>query len=113
MTRYLISFPSAAMDVPAGAIQDVADAAHAVIREARAAGVYIFSGGLDEDAGPVLVAVDGKAVEGAYPETARLSGGFTIVDVPSREAALAWAARIAAACRCPQEVRAFRSDPLA
>jgi len=33
------------------------------------------------------------------------------VDVPSREDALKWAAKIAAACRCTQEVRAIGFDP--
>jgi hypothetical protein len=32
--------------------------------------------------------------------------------VPSRQAALEWAAKIAAACRCAQEVRPFMFDPL-
>ncbi|MDQ1608464.1 MAG: hypothetical protein QOE16_1196 [Microbacteriaceae bacterium] len=33
------------------------------------------------------------------------------MDVPSREDALKWAAKIAAACRCTQEVRATAFDP--
>ena len=33
------------------------------------------------------------------------------MDVPSREDALKWAAKIAAACRCTQEVRAIGFDP--
>jgi hypothetical protein len=41
----------------------------------------------------------------------RIIGGITIVDVPSREDALKWAAKIAAACRCTQEVRATAFDP--
>ncbi|MDT4930112.1 MAG: hypothetical protein QOF92_2979, partial [Pseudonocardiales bacterium] len=41
----------------------------------------------------------------------RIIGGITIVDVPSREDALKWAAKIAAACRCTQEVRAIGFDP--
>ena len=49
--------------------------------------------------------------DGPYPQTRELSGGFTLVDVPTREAALAWAAKIAAACRCAQEVREFGPDP--
>ncbi len=110
MARYLISFPSGAMDVPEGS--SVADDAHAVIREAKEAGVYVFSGGLDEDVEPVVVAGDGTITVGSYPETKELSGGFTIVDVPSRDAALEWAAKIATACRCGQEVREFMFDPL-
>jgi hypothetical protein len=38
-------------------------------------------------------------------------GGFSVVDVPAREEALAWAAKIAAACRCAQEVRELMPDP--
>ncbi|HEY8914293.1 YciI family protein [Lacisediminihabitans sp.] len=112
MTRYLISFPSAAMDVPEEEIPDVARDAHAVIQEAKAAGVYIFSGGLDEDVEPVMVAGDGTVTDDTYPQSKELNGGFAIIDVPSREAALEWAARIAVACRCSQEVRQFQFDPL-
>jgi hypothetical protein len=36
---------------------------------------------------------------------------MTIVDVPSREEALKWAAKVAAACRCAQEVREIGFDP--
>ena len=59
MKHYLISFPSSAMshiaedDFPA-----VSEAAHAVIREAKAAGVYVFGGGIDETVAPVMVAAD-------------------------------------------------------
>ena len=54
MTRYLISFPSDAMDhIPEEQMPHVAEAAHAVIQEAKDAGVYIFTGGLDEDVDPV------------------------------------------------------------
>jgi hypothetical protein len=44
--------------------------------------------------------------------TKELSGGSTVVEVPSREAALEWAAKIAVACRCAQEVRECQFDPL-
>jgi len=108
MTRYLISFSSTAMDhIPEEEIPSVAEAAHAVVQEAKDASVYIFTGGLDEDVDPVTVAGDGTVTAGTYP-----LGGITVIDVPSREAALEWAAKIAAACRCPQEVSAFMFDPL-
>jgi hypothetical protein len=107
MTRYLISFPNDAMDhIPDEEGPAVGKAAHAVIGEAQDAGVYIFTGGLDEDVDPVLVAGDGTVTAGTYPV-----GGITIIDVPSRQAALEWATRIAAACRCPQEVSEFGHDP--
>jgi hypothetical protein len=54
---------------------------------------------------PVMVAGDGTVTADTYPQTKELWGGVTVVDVPTREAALEWAAKIAAACRCAQEVR--------
>ncbi len=112
MTKYLISFPSAAMVIPQGEFQAVADAAHAVIAEAKADGVYVFGGGINEDLAPVKVTAHGSVVEGTYPETRRIEGGYTILELPSREAAVAWAAKIAAACRCDQELREFMYDPM-
>ncbi|KAA9380455.1 transcription initiation protein [Microbispora cellulosiformans] len=113
MTHFLISFPSAAMVVSDEDFPDVVREAHAVIQEAKDAGVYVFGGGIDEDVAPVLVAGDGTVTQGTYPQATRLDGGYTILDLPSREAALEWAKKIAASCRCAQEVRAFQYDPLA
>jgi len=113
MTHFLISFPSAAMVVSDKDFPDVVRDAHAVIQEAKDAGVYVFGGGIDDGVAPVLVAGDGTVTEGTHPQGAHLDGGYTILDLPSREAALEWARKIAAACRCPQEVRAFQYDPLA
>ncbi len=67
MAKYLISFPSAAMIVPDGEWEAVSRDAHAVIDEAKAAGVYVFSGGIDEAMPPVLVAADGMVAEGGDP----------------------------------------------
>jgi hypothetical protein len=55
-----------------------------------------------------IVATDGRVTDGPYPEAI---GGFCVVDVPSREEALKWAAKNAVACRCAQEVREFMPDP--
>ncbi|HEU5483398.1 MAG TPA: YciI family protein [Microlunatus sp.] len=111
MTKYLISFPSGAMDLADVDLETVADAAHAVVQEAKNAGVWVFGGGIDESIPPVMVDGDGTVTEGTYPQTSRLEGGYTVLEVPSREAALMWAAKIATACRCAQEVRAFQYDP--
>lgn len=111
MAKYLISFPSAAMVVPGDELEAVGRAAHAVIEEAKAAGVYVFAGGIDESTAPVLVGADGSISAGGYPWAPALNGGFTVLELPSREEALAWAARIAKACRCAQELRVFGLDP--
>ena len=112
MTKYLISFPSSAMVFPYDELQAVSDASHAVVQEARDAGVWVFGGGIDEDIPPVMVAGDGTVTEGTYPPTKQIEGGYTVLELPSREAALEWAAKIAVACRCAQEVRAFMDDPM-
>ncbi|WP_431046322.1 YciI family protein [Roseateles sp. L2-2] len=111
MAKYLISFPSAAMVVPDGDWDAVVRDSHAVIEEAKAAGVYVFGGGIDESVPPVLVSADGSVAEGGYPWAPTLNGGFTVLELPSREAAVDWAARIAKACRCRQELRVFFFDP--
>lgn len=109
--KYLVSFPAAAMKVPESEMGAVSVDSHNVIREAKAAGVYVFGGGIDESVPQVLVAADGSAVEGAYTERPALNGGFLVLEVPTREEAIAWAARVAKACRCAQELRVFGFDP--
>ena len=111
MPKYLISFPASAMNVPSEDMAAVGEASRAVIREAKAAGVYVFGGGIDSGTAPVLVGSDGVAVNETYPRTRYLDGGFCILELPSREAAIQWAARIATACRCSQELREFMFDP--
>ena len=113
MTLYLISFDDGAMDhIPEEEIPEVADDAHAVIREAKDAGVYVFTGGLKQHEQVSVVGTDGIVTDGPYPESKEYLGGLLIVDVPTREEALKWAAKVAVACRCAQEVREFMYDPL-
>ena len=111
MTRYLISFNDGAMDhIPREDFPEVGRAAHDVMREAVNAGVWVFSAGLERQMASV-VGTDGTIMDGPYPETKEVIGGFAVVDVPSREEALDWAAKIAVACRCAQEVREVLPDP--
>jgi hypothetical protein len=112
MTKYLISFPSPAMVVPADELQAVGDAARAVIAEAQAAGVYVFAGGINAAVPPVRVSAQGRVAEGTYPETRRIEGGYAILELPTRQEAERWASKLAAACRCDQELREFMFDPL-
>jgi hypothetical protein len=112
VTKYLVSFPSSAMQVSDEELPAVSDAAHAVMQQARDAGVYVYSGGLNEGVAPVLVGADGSTTNETYPELLLLSGGFAVLELPSRDAAIVWAARIATACRCAQELREFMVDPL-
>lgn len=108
MTKYMLSFGAHAMDrIPEHEMPAVAKAAHAVCQEAINAGVYVLAGGL-EDQPANIVSPDGTITEGPNPEAI---SGITVIDVPTRDEALAWASKVATACRCAQEVREIGSDP--
>jgi hypothetical protein len=86
--------------------------ARAVVDEMKAAGVFVFSGGLEDEADTVFTAdaTGGSLVitDGPFIETKEYLGGFTVVDVADDEAAKMWAGKIAEACGWPQEVRRFK-----
>ncbi len=111
MTQYLISFDEGAMAFPEEELPAVAEAAQAVTRDAKEAGVWVFGGGLRHRREANMVAVDGTVTHGPGPRTKQYLGGFAVVDVPSHVEALAWAAKFAVACRCAQEVREFLPEP--
>ena len=84
--------------------------AMAVVEEMKAAGVYVFAGGLEEN-GPIYYADDTSGAmliaDGPYVETKEWLGGFALVSVADDEAAKMWAAKVAEACGWPHEVRRF------
>ena len=89
--------------------------AMAVVDEIKAAGAYVFAGGLEEDPGTAFSAdaTSGALVftDGPFVETKEFLGGLTVVDVADEDAARMWAGKIAEACGWPQEVRRFKSGP--
>jgi hypothetical protein len=111
MTQSLISFDDGAMTFPEEELPDVSEAAHAVVQEAKDAGAWVFGGGLQDHVEASVVATDGTVTDGPYPRGKEYLGGFAVVDVPSRAEARQWAAKIAVACRCAQQVREFAPDP--
>lgn len=111
MTKFLISFPANAMQVPAEEMPAVSEASRAVIREAKAAGIYVFGGGINSEVASLMVSADGSCDTRTYPQTSEFDGGFCVLELPSRDDAISWAARLAAACRCAQELREFFYDP--
>ena len=110
MARYLISFDDGWMTFPEEELPDVAKAALEVVHEAEDAGVWVYGAGLERQQASI-VDTNGLVTDGPFPETKEVIGGFAIVDVPTREEALEWAAKIAVACRCTQEVREIMYDP--
>ncbi len=89
--------------------------AMAVIGEMKAAGVYVFAGGLEEEVDRAFTAdaTSGELVitDGPFIETKEFLGGLTVVDVADDEAARMWAGKVAVACGWPQEVRRFKPQP--
>jgi hypothetical protein len=91
--------------------------AKAVLTEMKAAGVYVFGGGLEEDPKAAFSAdaTSGtlRFTEGPFVETREFLGGLTVIDVPDDAAARLWAGKVAEACGWPQEVRRFKPQPRA
>jgi hypothetical protein len=87
----------------------------AVVDEMKAAGVYVFTGGLEEEVETAFSAdaTSGTLTftDGPFVETKEYLGGFTVVDVADDEAARMWAGKVAEACGWPQEVRRFKPRP--
>lgn len=76
----------------------------------RAAGAWVFSNGLLPASSATVLRPDGDEVlvtDGPFAEGKEHLGGFTIVDVPDLDAALAWGRRLAVATTLPIEVRPF------
>jgi hypothetical protein len=112
MTRYMLSFQDGTMVFPEEDLPDVVKAVDEVVQAAKEAGVWVFGAGLAHQV-PSVVGTDGTVTDGPYPESKEHLGGFSIVEVSSREEALEWAARLAVACRCAQEVFEVLPDPTA
>ena len=110
MARFIISFNDGDMKVAENEWQQVADASHAVVAEAKAAGIWIFGGGF-HTYDPVTVTEDGTVTPGPISKSDVALGGFSVIAVKDAQEAYVWAAKIAKSCRCPQEVREFIDDP--
>jgi len=112
MAEYLIAFNAEWVpDHTAQELHEKSRALRPLVAEMKAAGVLIFTGGLD-DAAPVF-SVDAAGgtplfTDGPFVESKEHLGGFAVVDVADEEAARLWAGKIAVACGWPQEVRRFQ-----
>lgn len=82
--------------------------------ELRAAGAWVFAGGLlPPDSATVVRVADGTTTvtDGPFAETKEQLGGFWVLRCANLDEALAWAGKCAAACRNPVEVRPFQDEP--
>jgi hypothetical protein len=112
MTQYLIGMYQPDGVVPPREVLAPVMAGLGVLREQlQEAGAWVFAGGLhDAGTATVLRASDGDVLmtDGPYIEGKEHLGGFTVVEAPDLDAALAWGRRYAEVTGLPIEVRPFR-----
>ena len=83
----------------------------AVNREIKAAGAWVFAGGLHPQSTATVARLQNGEVlltDGPFVEGKEFLGGITIIDAPDLDAALGWASKIARATTLPIEVRPFQ-----
>jgi hypothetical protein len=85
----------------------------ALNQELKAAGAWVFAGGLHPPSTATVVRLkDGKVLttDGPFAEGKEHLGGFTIVKAPDLDAALEWGRRLTRASTLPVEVRPFQDE---
>ena len=79
----------------------------------RAAGAWVFAGGLHPPETATVVRMrDGEVVttDGPFAEAKEQLGGFWVIKAADLDQALDWAAKATRACRGAVEVRPFQDD---
>ena len=111
MPQYLLSFYQPQGGVPPRELLDrVRRELDGINREIKAAGGWVFAGGLYPPTTATVARFKDDEVlltDGPFVEGKEFLGGITIIDVPDLDAALGWAAKVARATTLPIEVRPF------
>ena len=112
MALYLLAMHQPVGPAPDMAVLQKIMADLDVVRdELRAAGSWVFAGGLHDPGASTVLRPKGDEVlitDGPYAEGTEHLGGFTVIDVPDLDAAVEWGRRQALASTLPIEVRPFR-----
>ena len=116
MTQYLLSVHGVegAPSPPPETIQAVYAAVDQFNEKVKAAGAWVFAGGLEAPDTATVVRIEGgEAVltDGPFAESKEHLGGFWVIEAPDLDAALVWAQEGAVACASPVEVRPFQANP--
>jgi hypothetical protein len=81
--------------------------------EVKAAGAWVFSGGLNHPTTATIVRLrDGEVLttDGPFAEGKEYIGGFSIIKAPDLDAALEWGRKLTQATTLPIEVRPFVTE---
>ena len=112
--NYLLSVYQPDGEPPApAALERIMRDVHAVRHEMKAAGVWVFAGGLHSpDTATVVRLREGETIttDGPFTEGKEHIGGFSVIKAPDLDAALEWGRKLARATTLPIEVRPFRED---
>ena len=114
MKQYLLTIyqPDGAPP-PAEVLEKIAADVQAVQEEMRAAGSWVFSGGLHAASTATVLNPRSEAMpmtDGPYVEGKEHVGGLVIIKVDSLDDALAWGRKVAHATTLPVEVRPFHDE---
>jgi hypothetical protein len=115
MTQYLLTVHNVdgAEPPPAELMEKMYSGVNAFNAEVQAAGVWVFAGGLEPASTAAVVTAGNSGVlttDGPFVEGKEHIGGFWVIEVADRDAALDWAAKGSAACLAPVEVRPFQPN---
>ena len=114
MKQYLLSIYQPDGETPAPELlEKVMRDMNALIQEAKAAGVWVFNGGLHPASTATVVRVrrgDVLITDGPFAEGKEHIGGFLVIKVPDLDSALEWARKAARVITLPIEVRPFQGE---
>jgi hypothetical protein len=114
MKQYLLTIHQPDGDPPPpDVLKQVMRDVRAVEDEMRAAGVWVFAGGLHAPSSATVVdprREDMPMIDGPYVEGKEHIGGLVIVTAVSLDEALAWGHKVARATTLPVEVRPFQGE---
>jgi hypothetical protein len=114
MKQYLLSIYQPDGDPPpVDVLDEITRDVRAVDQELRAAGAWVFSGGLHAVSTATVLNPrrDGMPMtDGPYAEGKEHIGGLTIIKASDLDEALGWGRKLARATTLPVEVRPFQGE---
>ena len=114
MKQYLLSVYHPEGEIPAPeVIEKIMRDVEALNEEIRAAGAWVFAGGLHPSSTATVLQVRGSDVlvtDGPFAEGKEHVGGFWVIKAPDLDAALEWGRKATQACTAPIEVRPFQEE---
>ncbi len=116
MKQYMLSVyhPEVGSDRPPPEnVEEIMRDVDAVNEELRAAGAWVFAGGLHPSSSATVVRLEGGEIlstDGPFVEGKEHIAGLWVIKAPDLDAALEWGRKATRACRVPIEVRPFQEE---